>query len=45
MLLIEQKKAWVNSGIKSGDQICVTPIEIISEGMTVNIVNPKIDSN
>ena len=40
-----EKKAWVNSGIKSGDQICVTPIEIISEGMTVNIVNPKIDSN
>ena len=40
-----EKKAWVSSGIKSGDQICVTPIEIISEGMTVNIVNPKIDSN
>ena len=40
-----EKKAWVSSGIKSGDQICVTPIEIISEGMTVNIVNQKIDSN
>jgi len=36
---------WVKSGLKDRERICVTPIEIISEGMEVMILNPNQDSN
>jgi len=39
------KEAWVTSGLSEGENVCVTPIEIISEGMQVNLVNPTEDSN
>ena len=38
-------KAWVNSGIKEGEKICITPLDIISEGMQVKISPLSIDSN
>ena len=38
-------EVWVNSGLNDGERICVTPIEIISEGMQVMILNPNQDSN
>jgi RND family efflux transporter MFP subunit len=37
-------EVWVNSGLNDGERICVTPIEIISEGMQVMILNPNQDS-
>lgn len=39
------KEAWVTGGLSEGEKVCVTPIEIISEGMQVNLVNPIEDSN
>ena len=39
------KDAWVTAGLSEGEKVCVTPIEIISEGMQVNLVNPIEDSN
>ena len=36
---------WVKSGLNDRERICVTPIEIISEGMEVIIMNPNRDSN
>ena len=39
------KEAWVTGGLSEGENVCVTPIEIISEGMQVNLVNPTEDSN
>lgn len=39
------KLAWVTEGLNDGEQICVTPIEIISEGMQINVVNAATDSN
>jgi RND family efflux transporter MFP subunit len=32
------QKVWVSSGIKDGELVCTTPIEVISEGMKVRIV-------
>jgi RND family efflux transporter MFP subunit len=32
------RKVWVGGGIKNGERICTTPIEVISEGMKVRIV-------
>lgn len=32
------QKVWVGKGLKNGDRVCITPIEIISEGMTVRVV-------
>ncbi len=32
------QKVWVGSGIKNGERVCTTPIEVISEGMMVRIV-------
>ncbi|WP_407680971.1 efflux RND transporter periplasmic adaptor subunit [Candidatus Chordibacter forsetii] len=32
------QKVWVGSGIKNGERVCTTPIEVISEGMKVRIV-------
>ena len=39
------KEAWVTSGLTDGEKVCITPIEIISEGMQVKLVNPVEDSN
>ena len=41
------QKVWVESGLEIGDQVCTTPIEIISEGMEVRIIKEtmKVDSN
>ena len=40
------KEAWITEGLNNGDQVCITPIEIISEGMKVQVVqNPLIDTN
>ena len=42
-----KKEVWVNDGLKDGDQVGITPIEIISEGMEVRVVKDEgyIDSN
>ena len=32
------RKVWVREGLKEGDRVCITPIEIISEGMRVRVV-------
>ena len=37
--------AWVTSGITIGEMVCITPIDIISEGMQVKIVGTSEDSN
>ena len=41
------QKVWVESGLEIGEQVCTTPIEIISEGMEVRIIKEtmKADSN
>ena len=41
------QKVWVESGLEIGEQVCTTPIEIISEGMEVRLINEtmKADSN
>ncbi|MEC8043110.1 MAG: efflux RND transporter periplasmic adaptor subunit [Verrucomicrobiota bacterium] len=39
------KEAWVTSGLTDGEKVCITPIEIISEGMQVKMVNPVEDTN
>ena len=39
------EEAWVTDGLSEGEKVCVTPIEIISEGMQVNLVNPIEDLN
>ena len=33
------RQVWVGKGLKSGDRVCITPIEIISEGMKVRVVS------
>jgi RND family efflux transporter MFP subunit len=40
-----EKKAWVTEGLSDGERICVTPIEIISGGMLVNVADQGMDSN
>ena len=40
-----EKDAWVTGGLSEGEKICITPIEIISEGMLVKIANPGDDLN
>ena len=32
------RQVWVGKGLKNGDQVCITPIEIISEGMKVRVI-------
>lgn len=32
------RQVWVGKGLKNGDRVCITPIEIISEGMKVRVV-------
>ena len=33
------KEVWVSEGLQSGERVCVTPIEVISEGMKVRIAD------
>ena len=40
-----EKDAWVTGGLSEGEKICITPIEIISEGMAVKIASPGDDLN
>ena len=40
-----EKDAWVTGGLSEGEKICITPIEIISEGMLVKIASPGDDLN
>jgi hypothetical protein len=37
--------AWIKTGVKDGEKICITPLDIIAEGMKVRISKPVIDSN
>ena len=37
--------AWIKTGIKDGEKICITPMDIIAEGMKVRISKPVTDSN
>lgn len=39
------KEVWVAQGLKNGDKVCITPIEIITEGMKVKIANPTNEQN
>jgi RND family efflux transporter MFP subunit len=39
------KEVWVTQGLKNGDRVCVTPVEIITEGMKVKIANPSTEQN
>ena len=39
------KEAWVTEGLSDGERICVTPIEIISGGMLVNVADQGMESN
>ena len=31
----KDKEVWVSEGLKEGTRICVTPIEIVAEGMKI----------
>ena len=37
--------AWVTYGIKEGERICITPLDIIAEGMKVQISPSTLDQN
>jgi pantothenate kinase len=37
--------AWIKTGIEDGEKICITPLDIIAEGMKVRISKPETDSN
>ncbi len=36
-----KRKVWVGAGLKDGERVCTTPIEIISEGMKVRVVGDE----
>jgi hypothetical protein len=36
-----KRKVWVGEGLKDGERVCTTPIEIISEGMKVRVIGDK----
>ena len=40
-----KKEVWIKDGLEPGELICITPIEIISEGMNVSIASHFKDSN
>ena len=40
-----KKEVWIKDGLEPGELVCITPIEIISEGMNVSIASPFKDSN
>ena len=39
------KEVWVEDGLKDGDRVCVTPLEIVAEGMQVRISEETPESN
>lgn len=39
------KEAWVSAGLVDGENVCITPIEIIANGMMVQLVNSMPDRN
>ena len=39
------KQVWVSEGLQNGEQVCITPVEIISDGMKVRIVGQDRDLN
>jgi hypothetical protein len=39
------QEVWVVGGIKEGEIICTTPMDIIAEGMRVNISPSNLDHN
>ena len=39
------QEVWVVGGIKEGEIICTTPMDIIAEGMRVNISPSNLDQN
>lgn len=39
------KEVWVNDGLANGEKVCITPIEIIANGMEVQLVNSVSDLN
>ncbi|MDC0156243.1 efflux RND transporter periplasmic adaptor subunit [Verrucomicrobia bacterium] len=36
------KEVWITHGLKNGDRVCVTPVEIITEGMKVRIADQNV---
>jgi len=44
-LHLDGKDVWVTRGLKNGDRVCVTPVEIIAEGMKVRIANSAAEQN
>ena len=38
-------EAWINEGIQEGEKICVTPLDIIAEGMQVQLSSTEFDHN
>ena len=41
----DSKEAWIEDGLKEGEKVCVTPIDIIAEGMQVRISPAISDEN
>ena len=39
------RRVWVNQGLEDGDRVCITPIEVISEGMTVRVVEHNLSES
>lgn len=39
------KQVWVSAGLQNEERVCITPVEIISEGMIVRIVGRNLDQN
>ena len=44
-LHLHGNKVWVTQGLKNGDRVCVTPVEIITEGMKVRIATSTAEQN
>ena len=41
----DAKEAWIEDGLKEGEKVCVTPMDIIAEGMQVRISPAISDEN
>ncbi len=44
-LHLQGKDVWVTRGLEDGDRVCITPVEIIAEGMKVRIANSAAEQN
>jgi nitrous oxidase accessory protein NosD len=38
VLRIENQEVFIQSGLKQGELVCVSPLEVVVEGMTVRIL-------